>query len=109
MLNDLEKTIVNALFRNLRPLEILEELRAKNLILGDNSERAADGLIRTLEARRAEARECALEAATIAVRDGADWKSVVDYLSKPGLLHSGEVNLFARAAFEKIAAEKEAK
>ena len=108
MLSDLEKAILNCLFRNLRPLEILEELRAKNLILGDESERAAETSIRMLEARCEEARQCAQEAAENAVRDGLDWKDVVDYLSKPGLLTSGQVIHYTLAAFEKFAAEKEA-
>lgn len=106
MFNDLEKAIINAIFRGLRPLEILEELRAKSLILGDESERRAEDSIRNLEARIAEAKASAEESAYEAAKLGLNWKQLVEYLEKPGLLPSGAVIHFASKAFERLDAEK---
>src|SRR5690242_6072134 len=98
----IHRAIVSGIWRNLSTFEILAELQNPNglnlnLALGDK-EREMEVLINDFRRRVQEAKDCGLEAAISAARDGLSWAEVIQYLERPRLLPSGVVVAFAHKA-----------
>ena len=110
-ITEVHKRIVNAIWRGLRNLEILDELcdpRGLSLTLSDAEEREMEGQINRLRNGIAEARKLAPAFAEQKFREGHEWKEVVDALSRPFLLSNFEVVGIASRAHAAVEAEQEA-
>lgn len=110
MPTEIHKRIVNAIWRGLRNLEVLDELsdpRGLNLTLNDAEEHEMENQINRLRSEIAEARKLAPAFAEQKFREGYEWKEVIDALSRPYLLSTFEVTGIAQRAHAVVEAEQE--
>lgn len=102
MPTELHKATVSLIHQGYRNLELVDTLKRKFDILGDEAERELEKTVNALRKRIAEARACAQEVAEEAFRQGKTWKETIVILERPALLASYEVITYAHRAYDKV-------
>ena len=110
-ITEIHRAVANAIWRGLRNLEILDELKNPrgrfNLNLSDSAELEMELQINRIRKAIDEARRLAPAFAEQKFREGREWKEVLDALSRPYLLSSFEVTGIAQKAHAAVKAEQE--